>query len=136
MATHLATTLYVRVARGKCTIFVYTESQETIHTLKTKVLSLINVNPKPSQISEDPNAPDKTIDDIQLRFPADVVLDNASTVSDYQIDSQTGQVVYLLFKDSEDNWEPIDVYDPEPLGVSKEQIETIKAQHALQTPSA
>lgn len=99
-------------------------------------MHLINADPKPAQISEDPNAPNKTADDIQLRFPADVPLEDARTVADYQIESQTGQVVYLLFKDAAGNWEPIEIHDPEPKGVNKDVIDSIKAQHNAQAASA
>lgn len=107
-------------------MYLYTEPQETITVLTTKVLALINVASKPKQFFASPDAPFKTADDIQLRFPADVPMEAAKTVADYEI--KTGDIVHLLFRDSEGNWEPINIHEPEIRPVEKEVIDAIKAQ--------
>ncbi len=128
MASHQATTHYARVKRGKFTAFVYIEPQDTIRTFKEKVLSLINTTPKHPQIFENPDAPHKTLEDIDLRFDKDVSMLNESTINDNGIDRVTGQVVYLLFKDDSGNWEAIDIHSPPPVGVPSDIISMIKEQ--------
>lgn len=132
MPVHFVTPLYVCVRRGKLFAYIYTEEHETIKILADKILEVINVSPKIPQISSDPNAPDKRRDDIQLRFPADVPLQDEKLVGDYGIHLKTGQTVYLLFKDENGDWEPINLYEPPIVGVEKSKIEELKRKYCPQ----
>ncbi len=136
VSSHKASIHTINVRRQKLTLFLYIEPQDTVKALKEKILQQININPKPSQIASSPDAPDRTTDDIQLRYPADVVLEDDKFLADYELDDEKCQTVILLYVDSNGNIEPIDLHDPEPKGVPQEQMTALRVKHGREQPAS
>jgi hypothetical protein len=71
--------MYIRVKRQKQTIFLYTEPQEQIIKVKSKISKLNNV----------------PIEKIRLIFN-DIPLEDEKTIQDYKIEND--KIVYLVYK--------------------------------------
>lgn len=108
----------VCVARGKARIFVYIQPAETLKSFKEKLLEIINFKKHPELFGD--STVDKVYDDIQLRPVPDIIYeDDTQTMTDLKLFMKDIRTIYLLFKDANGDWEPMDVYDPEPEEPSK-----------------
>jgi hypothetical protein len=97
--------MYVKLKRQKQTIFLHCEKDETIRNLKEKVMSINKVPVENQAIYISKEGDDPLGDDVKLQ---DAKIFNDS-------------ILYLVFKDSEDNWEPIEIFNPQDFKEEEEE---------------
>lgn len=117
-----ATLQYFMVKRENVTMFVYTEPQQTILSLKEHIANLDNSLPE----------------NIQLRSK-EVVLEDNKTVQDYfDFGNEkaelrpVGPTILLLRKNEDGSWEEPNLHQPPWKPVPRDAIEAIKAQVTAQ----
>lgn len=113
----VATTLYIQCKRKNMTVFVYTEPQQTITTIKQYLAKIVKVDPS----------------EIQFLYGGEI-MEDGKTIQDYKIDQRSvGQTILFVFKDSNGEWEKPDLHNPIPKEVDRSSIESIKLQQQTKT---
>ena len=129
--THEASLHVVKVTRSGTSLYPYVQENETISTLKDKILSVYKSFPGRKEI-EHPEGLPLTKDLLELRYPEDVVLRDEQTIVDCELivlESAHPLEVTLLYKLSNGDTEALAVYDGVLDIHSKEEIDALIAQH-------
>jgi transcription elongation factor B subunit 2 len=88
--------MYIKLKRQRTTFFIHCEKDDTIKSIKEKIQAINKVPVDRQAIYVTKEGDEPLSDDTKL---ADAKIYNDS-------------IVYLVFKDDDDNWEPISIANP------------------------